>query len=180
MYRDMSAGQLPTYTSKDEPKINLAHQPAESGSLSIGPQGGQASAPPQVPSAPPGYEAIAYYLASSSAGNAPVVLQPQSQQFQQQQQPQVIVVQSPAQMVLVPPVQQHVVSQSFTAHIVLACCSCFCCFACPFSIISFVLARKCTFYSPNIASYNRASKMAHYNVFVNQIVTSFDRFSLVT
>jgi len=155
----MSADQPPPYTSEDEPKIDLAHQPAESGSVSFSPQGDQA-APSQVPSAPPGYEAVAYYLASSSAGNAPapVIVQPQSQQFQPHlpQQPQVIVVQSPAQMVVVPPGQQHVVAQSFTAHIVLACCSCLCCFSCPFSIISFILARKCSLHL--LTKYTMMSK----------------------
>jgi len=135
----MSDDPPPPYTAKDETKIKPELLPTAS--VSFNPQGGQAPAvPPQVPSAPLVYGTVSYYPASSSAGNAPVLLQPQQQQSQQQ----VIVIQSP-QVVVVPqhPAVQGA-QQSFAPHISLACCSLFCCFSCPFSIISFILAGECT------------------------------------
>ena len=146
----MSADAPPPYTATDETKISLAQQPTVHVGLSVStdPQYGQAALA-QVPTAPPGYETVAYYpAASTSAGTgsgASILLQPQSQQLQQQlqQQPQVIVIQSPQVVVARTAVQQPVtLTRSFATHICLACCSFFCCFSCPCSIASFILARE--------------------------------------
>jgi len=124
----------PPYTAEDETKFNPALQPTAPAVFK----------PPTLPSAPTGYETVAYYPAASTSGNASILLQPQQQQQQQQQQPQqqpqhqVIVVQTP-QVVVVPQVQQ-----SFTTHICLSCLSCLCCFSALCCIVAFILAGKCS------------------------------------
>jgi len=119
----------PPYTECEyDTKIDPALQP-----VSFKPQDRQ-TLPQPYPSAPASQlQTVAYYPVASSSGGASILLQPSAQQ-----QTQVVVIQSPP--VVVPSTQPP---QSFTAHICVSCISCWLtCWACPCSVVAFILASK--------------------------------------
>jgi len=121
----MSDDPPPPYTAIDDTKINqLPAQLPGPGTFS------QLAGQPQLlhvyPSAPPGYETVAYYPAPSSA-DAAVLLQPQPVQVVTNVQ----VVQSDSTD------QDAIQSNTYSTDVCILCCMCLCC-CCPCFVVSFM------------------------------------------
>jgi len=124
----------PPYTAVvDETKVNHVTGQLQ-GSVSFIPEDRQAH-PPGIlsvcPSAPPGYETVAYYPALSSA-DAAVLLQPQHHHQQQQPQVNITIVQQVQR-----DVQEPNRPKSYSTDVCLSCCLCLCC-TCPCVLVSFL------------------------------------------
>jgi len=120
--RGMCDDLPPPYSAIDDTKNNqLTGQLPGHGSFN--PYDGQAL--PAYPSAPPGYETVAYYPALNSAGAA-VLLQPS-----QQQQQQIVTITQPVQA------DAEEVGKTHGTDFCIMCCFCMCC-SCPCLLVGFM------------------------------------------